>query len=131
MLAFPDEVDVTPQTLAFFPELRHLASAAAPQGRLKQAVCAANLYPVRPCWECAPQVVLFPQPGKSRQSRLIPMPKAEGRLQLVCNVLRTEPLSSQAHLDGLAALVSSCRSYRLHTGRNFDRLPGLLRHTLN
>ena len=48
---------------------------------------------------------------------------------LVCNVLRTEPRSSQAHLDALAALVNSAPCYSLQTGRDFASLPTLLRST--
>ena len=130
ILAFPDEVDVTAQTLGFFPELQRLTHASKASGRLKQPVCATSLYQARPCWECAPEAIIFPQPGKSSRSILTPMPKAEALVQLVCNVLRTEPRSSQAHLDALAGLVNTSRCYRLQTGKDFDRLPGLLRSVL-
>ena len=130
VLAFPDEADVTAQTMGFFPELQRLRAVPNPNGRLKQRICATSLYEVRPCWECTPAVIVFPQTERSKQSILTPMPKAEALLQLVCNVLRTEPRSSQAHLDTLAELVKSCRCYRLHTARDFDRLPGLVRSAL-
>jgi hypothetical protein len=130
ILAFPDEVDVTAQTLGFFPELQRLTHTSKPSGRLKQAICATSLYQVRPCWECEPEAIIFPQPGKSSRSILAPMPKPEALVLLVCNVLRTEPSSSQAHLDALARLVRNCRCYRLHTGYDFDRLPDLLRPVL-
>jgi hypothetical protein len=136
LLAFPDEVDVTAQTVGFFPELHGLMPKAGPDGhrRPKQGICATTLYGVRPCWDCTPQAMVFPKPnapGKSTESTLAPMPKSEALMQMVCNVLRTEPRSSQAHLDALAALVRDCPCYRLQTGRDFDRLPGLLRSLLN
>ena len=109
ILAFPDEVDVTAQTLGFFPELQRQAHAPKPNDRLKQPICATSLYRVKPSWECAPEAMIFPQPGKSSGSILTPMPKAEALVQLVCNVLRTEPRSSQAHLDALAGLVKPYR----------------------
>ena len=130
ILAFPDEVDVTAQTLGFFPELRRLTQASKPSGRLKQPIRATSLYQVRPCWECEPEAIIFPQPGKSSRGLLAPMSKPEALVQLVCNVLRTEPSSSQAHLDALAGLVRNCRCYRLQTGLDFDRLPELLRSVL-
>jgi hypothetical protein len=131
ILAFPDEVDVTARTLGFFPELQRLTQASKASGRLKQPVCATSLYQARPSWECAPEAIIFPQPGKSSHSVLTPMPKAEALVQLVCNVLRTEPRSSQAHLDALARLVKTSRCYRLQTGQDFDRLPGLMRSVLD
>ena len=130
VLAFPDEVDITAQTREFFPELHDLRGVSKPNARRKQAICPTNVYDVRPCWECTPAVILFPQPGKAERSVITALPKAEALLQLVCNVVRTEPRSSQAHLDALAALVKDCRCYRVQTGRDFDHLPDMVRSLL-
>jgi len=127
VLAFPDEVDVTEQTAGFFPELQGWPGPGRPSGRKKKPVGVAQIYGVKPCWECEPAALVFPQPSVSDQSVIAPMPRAEALVQLVCNVLRTEPRSSQAHLDALAALVRSSRCYRLQTGRDFDKLATNLR----
>jgi hypothetical protein len=127
VLAFPDEADITEQTAGFFPELQAWPGALRPDGRRKKALGVAQTYGIRPCWECAPSALVFPQPAGSGESVLTAMPPSEALVQLVCNVLRTEPLSSQAHLDALAALVKSSRCYRLQTGRDFDSLSQLLR----
>jgi len=126
-LAFPDEIDVTPQTAAFFPELRRLEQEPIPMGREKRPICAGKVCQMVPCWECKPAIMVFPRPARSSESTLAPMPKADALMELVCNVLRTEPRSAQAHLDALAALVKQCRCYRLQTGRDFDKLAVLLR----
>jgi hypothetical protein len=131
ILAFPDEVDVTPHTLEFFPELQPMSPAPKLNPRLKQAVCVTTTYGVRPCWECVPEVIVFPRRGQSGRSMLSPMPKAEALLELVCNVLRTDARSSQAHLDALAELVRKSRCFRLQTGGDFDRLPALLRSVMD
>ena len=130
ILAFPDEVDVTSQTLGFFPELHGLADSPKPVERAKHAFCSTHAYGVAPCWDCAPDTIVFPQPAGRHQSVLTPMPKAEALMQLVCNVVRTEPRSSQAHLDALAGLVKHSRCFRMQTGRDFDRLPALLRSVM-
>jgi hypothetical protein len=130
ILAFPDEVDVTSQTVEFFPELRQLAHTPKSLERSKHAFCATDAYEAAPCWHCAPGTIIFPQPAGCRQSTLTPMPKAEALLQLVCNVVRTDPHSSQAHLDALTALVEHSRCFRLRTGRDFDQLPVLLRSVM-
>ena len=126
-LAFPDEFDITPQTAAFFPELRRLEQASLPIWREKRPICAGEVYQTEPCWECKPAIMVFPRPARSRESTLAPMPKDQALLELVCNVLRTDPRSAQAHLDALAALVKQCRCYRLQTGRDFDKLAVMLR----
>jgi hypothetical protein len=129
-LAFPDEFDITPQTAAFFPELRRLDRESISMRREKRPICAGEVYQTEPCWECQPAIVVFPRPARSSESTLAPMPKDRALMELVCNVLRTEPRSAQAHLDALAALVKQCRCYRLQTGRDFDKLAVLLRAML-
>ena len=131
ILAFPDETDVTAQTLGFFPELHRLKRSPKPKDRPKHAFCSTHAYGVAPCWDCVPEIIVFPQPAGRHQSILTPMPKAEALMQLVCNVVRTEPRSSQAHLDALAGLVRNSRCFRLQTGRDFDRLPALLRSVMD
>ena len=131
ILAFPDEVDVTAQTLEFFPELRRLTDSPRPKDRPKQGFCSTHAYGVAPCWDCLPETIIFPRPADFHQSVIIHMAKAEALVDLVCNVLRTEPLSSQAHLDALARLVRHSRCFRLQTGRDFDQLPALLRSVMD
>ncbi len=129
-LAFPDEVDVTPATAGFFPELRSLRHSPAPAGRSKQPVNASTCYGVTPSWECAPAALVFPQMTKAHHSTLAPMSKSDALLDLVCNVVRTDAALAQAHLDALAALVNQCPCLRLHAARDFDALPALLRPLL-
>jgi hypothetical protein len=131
ILAFPDEVDVTAETLEFFPELRPLAQSSKPKGRPKRAFCTTRFYGVAPRWECVPGTIVFPKPAGLGMSVITPMPKAEALMQLVCNVLRTDPHSSQSHLDALADLVRDSRCFRLQTGCDFDQLPALLRSVMS
>ena len=130
VLAFPDEIDVTAHTASFFAEIAKEIGESPASARHKNPVCATRVYGVSPCWECAPAVLLFPQASQSPVSVVTPLSKAEAILQLLCNVVRTDPRSSQAHLDALAALVRDCRCYRLEAGRDFDTLPTLLRTLL-
>jgi hypothetical protein len=131
ILAFPDEVDVTSQTVEFFPELHQLASPPKSLERSKHAFCANDAYEAAPCWDCAPGTIIFPEVAGCHQSTITPMPQAEALLQLICNVVRTEPRSSQAHLDALTALVKRSTCFRLRTGRDFDQLPAMLRSAMD
>jgi hypothetical protein len=124
-LAFPDEIDVTPHTASFFPELQTLLQAPSSAGRPKQPFDLDGVYGAKPTWECVPTVLVFPQAAPAHESVLTPMPEDAALLELICNVLRTELRSAQAHLDALAALVRQCRCFRLQTGRDFDALPAL------
>ena len=130
VFAFPDEIDLTPQTAAFFPELHGLVLPSEPGERPKRPFNERQVYGVVPCWDCTPAVVLFPRPSQLQESVLRPLRKDQALLRLVCNVVRTGLASCQAHLDALGALVARCRCYGLETGLDFDQLPALLRSTL-
>lgn len=130
VLAFPDEVDLTEQTAEFFPELQLKPGEAVPIKRPKRALSATQVYRVAPEWDCQPGVLVFPTKTPAEHSVLLPMPKEEALLQLLCNVVRTEVDSSQAHLNALATLVQESDCYRLKTARDFAALPQLLRSTL-
>ena len=129
-LAFPDEIGVTASTARFFPELRDLAEVPSAQNRPKHSLDYTRFPNARPSWECSPAVLVFPQPAGASASVLTPLPKDQALIELVCNVLRTDPHLAQAHLDALAAMVQQCACFRLQTGRDFDSLSALLRAVL-
>lgn len=116
ILAFPDEFDLTDQTVAFFPELAPLLHASRPQGWRKRQIRAERTYDSEIVWECEPALLVFPRVAGVRESRLSPMPKDEALLELAPNVLLTDPDSSQAHFDALGELVERSDCWRLETG---------------
>lgn len=128
VLAFPDEVDLTEQSVAFFPEVAPWL-APATDGWQKRQLPAERLFGPESSeivWESAPGVLVFPQIAGRRKSRLEAIDAGEALLELVPNVLLTEPVSSQSHLDALAALARSSRCYRLQTGTDLDSAARLL-----
>jgi len=131
LLAFPDEFDLTEQTLAFFPELAGLFGEAPRAGWRKRQVRAERAYGSPVVWECAPAVLVFPRVTGLPASELTTMSPGEALLELAPNVLLTEARSSQGHLDALAELVERSACYRLATGTDLEEavelLGGLLR----
>lgn len=126
ILAFPDEFDLTDQTVAFFPELAPLLDASRPAGWRKRQVRAEELYGAPVVWECRPAVLVFPRVSGERESALTPLSPGEALLELAPNVLLTEARSSQAHLDVLAELVERSDCYRLATGTDLGGAVELL-----
>jgi hypothetical protein len=129
ILAFPDEVDLTDETLTFFPELTSLLAppdSVRPSGWRKRQLRAERAYDAEVVWECDPALLVFPQVAGVRESRLAPMPKDEALLELAPNVLLTDPASSQAHFDALAELVESSECWRLETGTDLDEAVRML-----
>jgi hypothetical protein len=126
VLAFPDEVDLTDQSVAFFPELASLLDTGLPAGWRKRQTRAEQAYGAEVVWECEPALLVFPRVSGAAASELTPMPREEALLELAPNVLLTEPGSSQAHLDALAELVEKSECWRLATGTDLEAAVRLL-----
>jgi len=121
LLAFPDEIDLTPQSTGLLagllPEVAPLLRSQP--GWQKSQLSAERLAGCRIAWETRPAVLVFPRVAAGRtESRLTPLDPFEALLELAPNVLLTEPVSSQAHLDALGELAQASRCYRLETGRD-------------
>ncbi len=117
LLAFPDEIDLTPETAGLLPGIAPLLSARP--GWHKHQLAAERLDGCALAWECRPAVLVFPRVAAGREeSRLTPIDSFAALLELAPNVLLTEARSSQAHLDALGELAQSSRCYRLETGRD-------------
>jgi hypothetical protein len=129
ILAFPDEVDLTDESVGFFPELEFRMNGAR-EGWRKRQLRADQVYAAEVVWECEPGILVFPQVAGTADSVLEPLDPGEALFELAPNVLLTEPRSSQAHLDALAGLVAASRCYRLATGRDLDGAVRLLRGLL-
>jgi hypothetical protein len=108
----------------------HLAGVTPSAGTLKLRVSPAELDVTDQQWECSPGVVVFPRIARADQSTLTRIDAQEALVELAPNVLLTEPHSCQAHLQALGRLAAEGACYRLDTGRDFDRLPSLLRGLL-
>ena len=130
LLAFPDELDLTDQTAGFFPELAPLLAETPRTGWRKRQLRAEEAYGAEVVWECEPGVLVFPRVSGRRESVLEPIDPGAALLELVPNVLLTEPRSSQAHLDALAELARASRCYRLETGTDLDGAVDLLRQVV-
>jgi hypothetical protein len=130
ILAFPDELDIAPDTAGLLPSLARLVRIAPPDGAAKHRVSPAAFSMIRLPTQCRPSAVIFPRVSHTHRSTLTPIDRPEALLELAPNVLLTEPHSSQAHLHALGRLVSESACFRLDTGQDLDRLPGLLRGLL-
>jgi len=127
LLAFPEPVDVTEQTLGFFPELHPLLQQPKSPGAPKWQLSAQRIFGAAFVQECQPALLIFPQIAHKDKSMLTPLDKDQALLELVPNVLLTEPHSTQLHLDQLAQLVRQSDCYRLQTGTDWAALPRLVR----
>jgi hypothetical protein len=130
VLGLPEDVDVSDQTIHFFPELDFLRRASKTRGWTKKQVRADEVYGVEPVEEAKPGAIVFPQIAHRETSALRRIDSDEALRELVSNVLLTEGRSCQRHLDILTELVTQTPCYRLETGHDFDCIPVLLAELL-
>jgi hypothetical protein len=117
---FPDEIDVTDNTVAMIPELGYLAGAALLPGRDKHSFRVEEVFKVTPLAGCRPEILLAPQVVAGSGTEVEPLNPSEALMALLPNVLLTDPAASQSHLDMLAELVQSMRCLRLLVGSDLD-----------
>jgi hypothetical protein len=128
LLAFPDELDVTEETIRLFPELDFLLEHPPRPGWSKRQLRAAELPSAGLRLEAEPAaVVVLARRRHADESVLEPVARTEALLELVPNVLLTDRDSSQRHLDALDTLVRASRCYRLEAGGDFDALARLVK----
>jgi hypothetical protein len=125
--AFPDEIDVAVETAAFFPELDGLASSPPPAGWPKHRIRAEEALAAELGLVAAPSLLVFPEISDAVESRVEPLSSGDALVALAPNVLLTEPVSSQGHLEALGELADRSRCFRLLMGRDLQRLPEMLR----
>ncbi|VUZ85507.1 HPr kinase/phosphorylase [Candidatus Methylomirabilis lanthanidiphila] len=126
LLPFPEMIDVTDQSVAFFPELSRAATALE-TGFRKKRFCAETLYPGSAADAVAPSVILFPNISGEPTSRVETLSKAQAlRTLLPHSLLCFDRGISVRHFELLARLVETTTCYRLHFGRDVLDLPRLV-----
>lgn len=117
---FPDEIDVTGQTVSMFPELSHLSGAPLRPGREKYSFRVEDVFGVSPREDCRPVALVFPRVGAGPSPRLRSLAPSESLLELTPNLLLTEPAATQAHFDMVAELVRTVPGYTFRPGPALD-----------
>lgn len=126
LLPFPEMIDVTDQSVAFFPELSS-AGAALESGFRKKRFYAETLYPGSTADAVAPSVILFPSINGEPTSRIEALSKVQAlQMLLPHSLLCFDRAISVRHFELLTRLVETTTSYRLHFGRDVLGLPLLV-----
>ncbi len=127
LLPFPIKINVTEDTIAFFPELRDAPDDFLHPGFPKRAFYAEELYPTSIGASCRPALVLFPQVIDAPRSHLEPLPKSRAmELLLPQALLVYDTEVAMREFQVLAKLVRQVACYRLHFGRDILDLPKLI-----
>src|SRR5262249_20166770 len=128
--AFPDELDISRHTAAFFPELAGLAHTPPPGDRPKHGIFVDEVYSTKVVARCVPSLLVLPRIADVPVSTLLETDAEEIFVELVHNVLVTHTAVAKGHLDAIAALIRQVRCYRLETGRDLDAIALQLRELI-
>ena len=123
VLGFPDEIGVTDRTIQFFPELAPLLRRERTPGAPKHQLLAEQVYDASFAGEAVPSLLILPRVSGEPVTRVTEISSSEALLELVPNVLLTDPDASREHLAALGSLVSSAHCVRMATGRDLDAIP--------
>lgn len=126
LLAFPEKIDITDQTVSFFPELSAAPSALTTGYRKKQFRPEA-IYPGSTTQAVRPDLILFPEISRESTSRAEKLSKSKAlEAILPHSLLVFDRTISADHFQLLAGLVAGADCYRLAFGRDILNLPALV-----
>lgn len=127
LLPYPLKINVTEDTISFFPELRAAASSILRAGVPKRYFYAQEVYSGQLGAPCEPAVILFPEVIDSPHSCMEPLPKRLAlEMILPHSLLVYDAEVARREFEALARLVQRTDCYRLHFGRDVLELPWLV-----
>jgi hypothetical protein len=121
VLGFPDELDLTDETVRRFDQLRHLDGRPTWGGRPKHQLRAEDGLDARVELECEPRILVFPRITGEPATSVEPLPAGDALIDLAPNVLLTHADASQRHLDALGRLARRVPTYRLWLGTDLQQ----------
>jgi hypothetical protein len=131
ILAVPEKIDVTDETLPLFSELRGVNRSDRPPGWPKYQLRASDFYSSSIGWRTTAAAIVFPAVVKQHESLLLPFDKHQAFLELSASVLLTDMESTRAHIKVLSELANNVPAFRLLSGRDLDRSVSLLGNLLS
>jgi hypothetical protein len=114
--AFPDELDLADDALAFFDSLKALFDQVKPRVSGKRSLHPLDVPGMRLAWEARPAAIVFPSRTRRTPSRMRPISDDDALGRLVANVVRTERVATQRHLDALAVLARTAKAFEIDVG---------------
>ncbi len=127
ILPYPLKINVTDDTVSFFPELREAPANILHLGVSKRYFHAEELYPGPLGRPCEPAVILFPQVVDAPYSCLEPLSKKRAlEMILPHSLLVYDAEVARREFQALVRLVEQTDCYRLHFGRDVLELPWLV-----
>jgi len=126
VLAFPVKIEVTKNTIGFFPELQN-AGSFLHQGPGKKYFYVDDLYPGGTGHSSKAKILLFPRVVDSPTSHLEKLSKCQALEELLPqSLLVYDQGIARKEFQALTQLVQQTDCYRVYCGRNILELPKLV-----
>lgn len=116
VFGFPDEIDLTPNTLQFWPSLENETSALSGGASTKrQLVEIGRVFGVRENHSAMAKFVVFctVASGEWGDTTLEPVTRSEALKELHATITCTSPVIADSHRRAFERLVASCWTHRL------------------
>jgi len=131
-MCFPEEINVSEQTLELIPELARVKNFTVNELRQKSSFPIEELYPGCVIESTVPAVMVFPQIADSDATAVEPMSRTEAlALSLRYGFLFLDGSTTGRHFEILSQLARQAVCFRLLAGRNQEELSEALENLLN
>lgn len=119
LLSFPEEIDVTENTISLFPELRALDDTSLALGLIKKNFFVDCLYPGITVDRAVPRLLLFPKIVNEKKSRLRRLPNIEAVSRLLPHsLLIMDPDVAVRQFHMLCEMVETMDCFELYYGKD-------------
>ena len=120
VLSFPEKVDVTENSVKFFPEFNgEFAQSKLYHGLIKRYFYVEDFYPGRIAKSCEPRLLIFPQVVDQVTSHVELVPKRQAFEEILPHgLLVYEKSIARKEFQALSTLIQTVQSYRLYFGRD-------------
>ncbi len=127
LLAFEEKVDVTENSLKFFPEFQNASDEKLPQGFWKRYFYIEDFYDDRFAMSCRPRMLLFPQIVDVPTSSVQSLKKTRALEELLPETLAVfDKQVAKQEFQFLSRLVNQLDCYQLYFGHDVLDLPKLI-----
>jgi hypothetical protein len=127
LLAFEEKVDITENSLKYFPEFHNAGHDKLRTGFWKRYFYIEDFYDDRWAMSCQPHMLLFPQIVDSPTSHVAPLKKSRALEELMPETLNIfDKNIAKQEFQFLSRLVNQLDCYELYFGHDVLELPKLI-----
>lgn len=131
-LSFPEEINVSEQTIKLLPELSRVQKFTENELRQKSSFSIEELYPGAVAETSVPALMVFPQIAEVKSTQVLPMTRTEALAQAMrYGYFFLDPSTTGRHFEILSLLVKQTQGYHMYSGNDQKDLGSIVDKLLN